>query len=73
MFDCKADHDITNRETCLMVDKFSSVTSQKEDGPIGVEKFICAKGNNSKNIANATDKHWSLVELDCNYLNCDIC
>ena len=56
-------HKLTNKDICLVMDEVGNSTSQKGDGSIGGEKFVCAIGTNPKEISNTKDKHWTLIGL----------
>ena len=63
VFGCKVTHKITNPDMCLVMDEVGNSTSQKGDGAVGGEKFVCAKGTAPKEITNTKDKHWTLIGL----------
>ena len=48
---------------CIVMDEVCNSTSQKGDGTIGGEKFVCANGTYPKEIVNTKDKHWTLIGL----------
>ena len=41
---CKVTHSIDHPDMILMMDEVGESTSQKGDGPIGGEKFVCEAG-----------------------------
>ena len=43
-YGCKVTHDLTHPEMCVVMDKVGGNTSQKGDGHIGGELFVCGKG-----------------------------
>ena len=47
----------------LCMDEVGSDTSQKGDGAVGEEMFVCATGTTPKEICSTKSKHWTLLGL----------
>ena len=46
-----------------MMDEVGSDTSQKGDGAVGGEKFVCDRGTSPKEKCSSKSKHWTLIGL----------
>ena len=62
-FGCKVTHNILRSDMILVMDEVGSDTSQKGDGAIGGEKFVCEKGTTPKENCSTKSKHWTLIGL----------
>jgi len=45
------------------MDEIGSDTSQKGDGAVGGERFVCAAGTTPKEKCSTKFKHWTLLRL----------
>jgi len=62
-FGCKVSHKISHPDMILCMDEVGSDTSQKGDGAVGGEKFVCAVGTTPKEKCSTKSKHWTLLGL----------
>ena len=62
-FGCKVTHKITSPDMILVMDEVGADTSQKGDGAVGNEKFVCARGSTPKEKCARKAKHWTLIGL----------
>ena len=66
-FGCKVTHHITRPDMILVMDEVGAGTSQKADGAVGGEKFVCAIGATPKEKCSTNSKHWTLIGLTALY------
>ena len=64
-FGCKVTHMILRSDMMLCGDEVGADTSQKGDGAIGGEKFVCATGTTPKEKCSTKSKHWTLLPITC--------
>jgi len=62
-FECMVTHKISHPDMMLCMDVVGSDTSQKGDGAVGGEKFVCAVGTTLKEKCSTKSKHWTLLGL----------
>ena len=60
-FGCKCTHRIDHPSMCLVVDEVGSNLSQKGDGHIGGQKYVCAKGTIPQTKVQHTENHFTLI------------
>ena len=62
-YGCKVSLHITHPEMVIMADEVGANTSQKGDGHVGGERYICGKGKVPQKKASKKDKHFTLLGL----------
>ena len=62
-YGCKVTHDIIHPEYCIVADEVGNNISMKNDGHIGGQKYLCAKGAVPQQKASTKDKHFTLLGL----------
>ena len=60
-FGVKCTHEITQPDMCLVVDEVGSNLSQKGDGHIGGQKYVCERGSVPQNKVQHRDSHFTLL------------
>ena len=60
-FGVKCTHVLDNPDMCLVVDEVGSNLSQKGDGHVGGQKYICEKGAIPQIKVQHTEKHFTLL------------
>ena len=60
-FGCKCTHVIDHPWMCLVVDEVGSNLSQKGDGHIGGQKYVCAKGTIPQVKVQHSERHFTLL------------
>ena len=62
-FGCKVTLDITKPEMCVVADEVGGNTSQKDDGKIEGERWLCSPGTIPQRKISTTKKHYTTLGL----------
>ena len=62
-YGCKVGLPITHPDMVIMTDEVGSSTSQKGDGHIGGENYVCGRGKVPQKKSSKKDKHFTLLGL----------
>ena len=62
-FGCKVTLDITKPEMCVVADEVGGNTSQKDDGKIGGERWLCSPGTIPQRKISTKNKHYTTLGL----------
>ena len=60
-FGAKCTHTLDHPDMCLVVDEVGSNLSQKGDGHVGGQKFVCAKGTIPQVKVQHSERHFTLL------------
>ena len=60
---CKVTHDLIHPEMCLVGDEVGGNLNMDNDGYVGGEKLLCAKGTIPQQKTSTRDKHFTLLPL----------
>ena len=62
-FGCKVNMEITRPDICFTMDEVGGNISQKGDGAMGGELFLCEKGKTPQQKISTKDKHYTVLGL----------
>ena len=62
-YGCKVTLDITKPEMCVVADEVGGNTSQKDDGKIGGERWLCSPGTIPQRKISTKNKHYTTLGL----------